>query len=108
MFETKNLIIRPSEWGDLSDFFAWEQMPAVTEFFSIKDGQTMEDVVRKYVSDDNEPSARQYTILLKGEGEPKRIGRIVLGDIEEGWKAEIWRIYIADTSLRGKGYGKEA
>lgn len=108
MFETKNLIIRPSEWGDLNDFYAWEQMPEVTEFFSIKDGQTMEDVVRKYVSDDNEPSARQFTILLKGEGEPKRIGRIVLGDIEEGWKAEVWRIYIADTNLRGKGLGKEA
>ena len=108
MFETKNLIIRPSEWGDLNDFYAWEQMPEVTEFFSIRDGQTMEDVVRKYVSDDNEPSARQFTILLKGEGEPKKIGRIVLGDIEEGWKAEIWRIYIADTNLRGKGLGKEA
>ena len=108
MFETKNLIIRPSAWEDLSDFYKWEQMPEVTEFFSIRDGQTMEDVVRKYVSDDNEPSARQFTILLKGEGEPKKIGRIVLGDIEEGWKAEIWRIYIADTNLRGKGLGKEA
>ena len=28
--------------------------------------------------------------------------------IEPGWKAEIWRIYIGDTALRGKGYGKEA
>ena len=25
-----------------------------------------------------------------------------------GWKAEVWRIYIADTALRGKGLGKEA
>ena len=24
------------------------------------------------------------------------------------WKAELWRIYIADVQLRGKGLGKEA
>lgn len=108
MFETKNLIIRPSQWEDLEMFFFWEQKPEVTEFFSIRDGQTMEDVVRKYVLDDNDPSAKQFTILLKTEEGSKPIGRIVLGDIEEGWKAEIWRIYIADTNLRGKGYGREA
>ena len=43
-----------------------------------------------------------------GETVPRNIGRIVLADIEPGWKAEIWRIYIGDTALRGKGYGKEA
>lgn len=43
-----------------------------------------------------------------GETAPRNIGRIVLADIEPGWKAEIWRIYIGDTALRGKGYGKEA
>lgn len=108
MFETKNLIIRPSQWEDLEMFFFWEQKPEVTEFFSIRDGQTMEDVVRKYVSDDNDPSAKQFTIMLKTEEGSNPIGRIVLGDVEEGWKAEIWRIYIADTNLRGKGYGREA
>lgn len=108
MFETKNLIIRPSQWSDLETFFEWERKPEVTEFFSIRDGQTMEDVVRKYVEDDENPASRQFTIMLKTEDEPKPIGRIVIGDIEDGWKAEIWRIYIADTKLRGKGYGKEA
>ena len=109
IFETNDLIIRPSEWEDIDDFYQWEQRPEVTEFFSIKDGQTKEDVIRKYIADDENPQAQQFTILLKkGEEEPERIGRIVLGDIEDGWKAEIWRIYIADTALRGKGYGKQA
>lgn len=36
------------------------------------------------------------------------IGRIILGDLIEGWKVEIWRIYIGDLSMRGKGYGKQA
>ena len=122
ILETNDLIIRPSEWDDLEDFCRWEQLPEVTEFFSIRDGQTMEDVVRKYVADEEDPKAQQFTILLKEEGAEaaedsdgtlqyagtRKIGRIVLADIEEVWKGEIWRIYIGDKSLRGKGYGKQA
>ena len=122
ILETNDLIIRPSEWDDLEDFCRWEKLPEVTEFFSIRDGQTMEDVVRKYVADEEDPKAQQFTILLKeecaeaaeaGDGTlqyagTRKIGRIVLADIEEGWKGEIWRIYIGDKSLRGKGYGKQA
>ena len=33
-FETENLIIRPSIWEDLEDFFEWERRPEVTEFLS--------------------------------------------------------------------------
>ena len=108
ILETNDLIIRPSEWDDLEDFCRWEQLPEVTEFFSIRDGQTMEDVVRKFVADEKDPKAQQFTILLKEEGKERKIGRIVLADIEDGWKGEIWRIYIGDKTLRGKGYGKQA
>ena len=122
ILEPNDLIIRPSEWDDLEDFCRWEQLPEVTEFFSIRDGQTMEDVVRKFVADEEDPKAQQFTILLKEEGVEaaeagdgtlqyagtRKIGRIVLADIEDGWKGEIWRIYIGDKSLRGKGYGKQA
>lgn len=122
ILETNDLIIRPSEWNDLEDFCRWEQRPEVTEFFSIRDGQTMEDVVRKYVADEADPKAQQFTILLKEEGSEaaeagdgtlqyagtRKIGRIVLADIEEGWKGEIWRIYIGYKTLRGKGYGRQA
>ena len=129
ILETNDLIIRPSEWNDLEDFCRWEQRPEVTEFFSIRDGQTMEDVVRKFVADEEDPKAQQFTVLLKenvGQAAEngveaaedsdgtlqyagtRKIGRIVLADIEDGWKGEIWRIYIGDKSLRGKGYGKQA
>lgn len=122
ILETNDLIIRPSEWNDLEEFCRWEKLPEVTEFFSIRDGQTMEDVVRKFVADEEDPKAQQFTILLKEEGfeaaedgdvnlqyaGTRKIGRIVLADIEDGWKGEIWRIYIGDKTLRGKGYGKQA
>ncbi len=102
---TEDLILRPSSFEDLSLFFYWEQLPAVTEFFSIRDGQTMEEVTRKFIADSDDPGAVQLTICRK-DGTP--IGRVVMADIIEGWKAELWRIYIADPTLRGKGYGKQA
>ncbi len=108
MIETKNILIRESTWEDIEDFYQWEQTSEVTKFFSIKDGQTKEDVVRKYVEDDNDPTAKQFTIFLKQDSGLNRIGRIVLAEIEEGWKAELWRVYIADPKIRGKGYGREA
>ena len=108
ILETNDLIIRPSEWEDLKDFYVWERLPEVTEFFSIRDGQTMEYLVRKYVADEKDPKAEQFTILLREKDSTRKIGRIVLADIEKGWKGEIWRIYIGDKSLRGKGYGRQA
>ena len=112
--ETERLVIRPSRWDDTDTFYEWELLPEVTKFFSIRDNQSKEDVVRKYVADSDDPKARQFTICLKAgtPGNPeaggRMIGRIVLADIEDEWKAEIWRIYIADTALRGRGLGKEA
>lgn len=104
--ETKDLIIRESIWEDIDCYYQWELRPEVTEFFSIAENQPYDQVVRKYIHDDENPAQRQYTIVLKKTGEP--IGRVVLGDIEEGWKVEIWRIYIGDINLRGKGYGRQA
>ena len=112
--ETERLVIRPSRWDDTDTFYEWELLPDVTKFFSIRDSQSKEDVVRKYVADSDDPKARQFTICLKAgtpgipEAGGRMIGRIVLADIEDEWKAEIWRIYIADTALRGRGLGKEA
>ena len=120
ILETKDLIIRPSRWEDIEIFYPWELEPAVTKFFSIRDGQTMEDVIKKYIADDTDPKAIQFTICMKPEdwdeaedrdaaaASAQPIGRIVLADIEDGWKAELWRIYIADTALRGKGLGKQS
>ncbi len=108
ILETKNLKIRPSEMEDLELFYVWERDPVVTEFFSIGDNQSREELYQKYFNDSQDSSARQFTIELKGECDNTVIGRIVIGDIIEGWKAEIWRIYIADKNLRGQGYGRQA
>ena len=89
MFETQNLIIRKSVWEDLDDFYRWELMPEVTEFFSIRDNQTREDVTRKFIEDDENPKAEQFTIMLKKGGEAVPAGRLILADIEEGWNDTV-------------------
>lgn len=102
---TKDLIIRDSLFSDIDIFDKWEKDPKVTEFFSIAKDQSKEDVIRKFIHDDEDEAARQYTICFK-DGTP--IGRIVIGDIIMGWKCEVWRIYIGDPELRNKGYGRQA
>ena len=64
ILETKDLIIRPSVWADLEYFYPWEQDPAVTEFFSIRDGQTMEDCAKKFIGDEEDPGAMQFTVIF--------------------------------------------
>ena len=60
---TKDLILRPSAAADLQTFSEWERIPAVTEFFSIRDGQTLEEVTEKFQKDDADPGAAPDQIL---------------------------------------------
>lgn len=103
---TANLTIRDTQEEDLDLFYLWERKPEVTEFFSIADGQSREELETVYRRDLADSGRRQYTITLTATGQP--IGRIVLADFIPEWKVEIFRIYIADIAMRGKGYGKQA
>lgn len=104
--ESKNILLRETTFDDLEKFYMWELEEHVNKFFSIREGQTYEEVVEKYISDKNNPSSKQFSIIEKSSN--SLIGRIVLADIIEGWKGEIWRIYIGDLKDRNKGYGKES
>ncbi len=106
MLLTKDLIIRKSIIEDIDYFYEWELKPEISNFFSIDSNQSYDTVIRTFIHDDDDNFKRQYTIILKETDEP--IGRIVLNDINKGWKAEIFRIYIGVLPLRGKGFGKQA
>lgn len=106
MLLSKDLLIRKSIIEDINFFYEWELKPEVSNFFSIDTNQSYDTVVRTFIHDDEDEFKRQYTMILKETDEP--IGRIVLNDINKGWKAEIFRIYIGVLPLRGKGYGKQA
>ncbi len=104
--ETPDLTIRTSVAEDVPTFYEWELSEDVTAFFSICKDQSLEQVWKTFIHDDENPAQRQFTILKKDSG--KMLGRIVLADLIPGWKVEIFRIYLADIATRGKGYGKQA
>ena len=98
--------VRPSVLADCQQFYQWEQTPEVTKFFSIPDGQTYEEVVRDFVLNDAELEKEQYTIT---DAEGQLLGRIYLNGISRKLDSlEVYRIYIGDPTLRGKGYGRQA
>lgn len=105
--ESRNLIIRPTVFDDCTDFLKWETDNDVIQYFNISEGQTYEDIVTRFVRNEDDPTKMQYTIILKTENKP--IGRIVISKLNrEEDSLDIYRIYIADTEKRNKGYGREA
>lgn len=105
--ESRNLIIRPTVFDDCAIFAEWENRPSVTEFFTMDEGRTYEEIVTEFVRYNLDPSKLQFTITLKPEDEP--IGKIYISRINRHEDSmDITRVYIADTQNRGKGYGEEA
>lgn len=101
------ITIRESVFDDLAYFARWESMPEVTRFFTIDDGKTYEMTVREFCERQEDKAARQFTICLAETGEP--VGRIYVSRIDDRYDSlDITRIYIAEPSMRGKGYGEEA
>lgn len=104
--ETKNLVIRPTVFDDCRMFADWETRPEVTEFFTIDDGRTYEDVVTEFIKASCDESKMYLTITRKPDG--MVLGRIILTRIDPHYDSlDITRIYIADVSERDKGYGTE-
>lgn len=105
--ESKNLIVREKVFDDCTYFAQWEIRPEVTEFFTMNEDRTYEQIVTEYVRYKLDPSKLQFTITLKPEDKP--IGKIYLSRINrDDDSLDITRIYIADPANRGKGYGEEA
>lgn len=105
--ESKNLIVRETVFDDCKYFAEWEKQPKVTEFFTMDEERTYEQVVTEFVRNNLDPTKMQFTITLKPEDKP--IGKIFLSRINRADDSlDITRIYIADVDKRGKGYGEEA
>ncbi len=104
--ESKNLIIRETVFDDCRYFAEWENLPEVTEFFTMDEGRSYEQVVTEFVRYNLDPTKMQFTITLKPEDKP--IGKVYLSRINRAEDSmDITRVYIASPDNRGKGYGEE-
>ncbi|MEE0742556.1 MAG: GNAT family N-acetyltransferase [Emergencia sp.] len=105
--ESRNLIVRETVFDDCKYFAEWETRPEVTEFFTMNEERSYEDLVTEYVRYNMDPTKAQFTITLKPEDKP--IGKIYLSRINTTDDSlDITRIYIAEIDNRNKGYGEEA
>lgn len=105
--ESKDLIVREAIFEDCTYFGRWEALSSVTEFFTMDEGRTYEEVVTEFVRYRLDPSKQIYTITLKPEDKP--IGKIVVTRINNHDDSlDITRIYIGDKELRSRGYGEQA
>lgn len=105
--EGKNVYLRESSFDDCRWFAEWEKRPEVTEFFTINESRDYEEVVREYFERVPDPTQVQFTICSMADDRP--MGRIYISRIDDHYDSlDITRIYIADSSMRGKGLGEEA
>ncbi|MCL1808468.1 MAG: GNAT family N-acetyltransferase [Clostridiales bacterium] len=105
--ESRNILLRNTRFDDFIHFAEWEKQKQVTDFLSIEEGRSYEEIVRESILRESDPSKLQFTIVLKEEGEP--IGRVYISRIDrEADSLDITRIYIADMKHRGRGFGEEA
>jgi len=105
--ETKNLILKPTVFDDCSRFYEWENTPVVTDFFSMNDTVSYEEIVTDYIKALSDETKLYYSIYLKEKEE--LIGKAKLTRIDRRCDSmDITVLYIADPALRNKGLGYEA
>lgn len=105
--ESKNIILREAKFSDCQLFANWEVENSVTEFFTVDEGLTYEDVVTDFVRSKTDDTKKIYTIVSKALDKP--IGKLYITRINPICDSlDITRIYIGDVNERGKGYGEES
>lgn len=104
--ETRNFIIRETEFKDYEYFAGWEVNPAVTKFLSFDENRTYEDVVTEALYNKKDETKMDFTVIKRETGEP--VGRIYISRIDRHSDSlDITKFYIGDPSLWGKGVGRE-
>ena len=104
--ETKNFVIRDTEFGDYEYFSRWEADPDVVRYLSFDEDRTYEDVVREGLKNLQDPDKLDFTIVSRAAEEP--IGRICISRIDRHSDSlDITKMYIGEKKLWGNGIARE-
>lgn len=107
MVETERLIIRNASFADLDKFAEWESDPDVIQYFTIKGVRDLDVITDEFHHTIYSTSRKWLTIIYKETMQP--IGKVLLEDIDHlNDSLDIGKLYIGDSSMRGKGLGAEA
>lgn len=104
--ETKNFIIRETEFSDYEYFTRWERDEKIAEFLSCDENRGYEDVVTEALYNKKDPTKLDFTIVNRETEQPA--GRIYISRIDRDRDSlDITKFYIGDHALWGEGLGKE-
>lgn len=106
IMETKNFIIRETEFMDYEYFAEWETNTVVTKFLSFDEDRTYEDVVTEALRNKFSEDKMDLTIVDRETDKP--VGRVYISRIDRHCDSlDITKFYIGESSLWGKGIGRE-
>lgn len=88
--------------SDLETLMHWRMLPEVTKYMYTDPQLTMEQQYRWFRSIQEDPTCRHWVIQF----DDAKIGALNLANINIRNSRCSWGYYIADTSIRGKGFGK--
>lgn len=104
--DTKNFIIRETQFSDYEYFAKWETDPVVTKYLSFDEERTYEDVVTEGLYIKFNKEKLDFTIVERERNVP--VGRIYVSRIDNHCDSlDITKVYIGEPELWGKGIGRE-
>lgn len=104
--ETKNFIIRETEFSDYKYFTEWENDNQIVKYLSFDEDRSYESVVTEALYNKMDPSKLDFTIVTRANEKP--VGRIYISRIDRDFDSlDITKFYIGDKELWGGGLGRE-
>jgi len=104
--ETRNFLIRETEFSDYEYFARWENDPEVIRYLSFDEDRSYEEVVTEGFANRADDTKQDFTIVDRESGNP--VGRAYLSRIDtHADSLDITKFYIGEKSVWGKGCGRE-
>ena len=96
--------IRKARYEDCEAFVQWENDEEVIKYLSIPRGKTLEMTIREFIQRESDDSVMDFGVYYQD----KIIGRAFLSRYDRvSHSIDITRIYLGDSSNRGKGLGTD-
>ena len=107
MIETEHIILRKASFADCDLFAEWESRQDVIEHFCTTGKRDLDTITDEFHTVIHDPTREWLTIAESSTKKP--LGKIDITNIDPiNDSLNIAIIYLADESVRGKGYGTEA
>ena len=104
--ETKNFIIRETEFGDYEYFIRWETDPDIPEYLTYDENRSYEEVVTEAIYNKFSKDKLDYTIVHRDSERP--VGRVLITRVDEKTDSlDITKFYIGEKDLWGQGAARE-